>query len=204
MKTLRVMVTGVLLFISSGASAQFVVSDPTLLAQSIINSSENIVHTSSTARSMQQAFQQTVKIYEQGKDYYDSLRKVSNQIRSMKKVTDSILLLGEITDIYVTGFRRILKTDVYSREELSAISLGYTRLLMESALLVEEVRSITRNGELRMNDAERLQVVDRCYTKLLRYRSLVRYYSDESIQTAAFRSSRTSWQKDCYQFYSLH
>ena len=57
------------------ANAQWVVSDPGNLAQGIINASKNIVHTSSTASTMLNNFQETVKIYEQGKAYYDALKR---------------------------------------------------------------------------------------------------------------------------------
>lgn len=53
------------------AQAQWVVSDPGNLAQGIINASKNIIHTSKTATNMVNNFQETVKIYEQGKKYYD-------------------------------------------------------------------------------------------------------------------------------------
>jgi len=56
--------------------AQWVVSDPGNLAQGIINASKNIVQTSSTAQNMVKNFQETVKIYQQGKEYYDALKKV--------------------------------------------------------------------------------------------------------------------------------
>ena len=56
------------------ASAQWSVIDPTNIAQSIINSSNNIVHTSSTAQNMINNFKETVKIYEQGKKYYVQVR----------------------------------------------------------------------------------------------------------------------------------
>ena len=46
-------------------------SDPGNLAQGIINASKNIIHTSKTATNMVSNFQETVKIYQQGKKYYD-------------------------------------------------------------------------------------------------------------------------------------
>ena len=49
------------------ANAQWVVTDPGNFAQSIINASNNIMHTSKTATNMVSNFQETVKIYEQGK-----------------------------------------------------------------------------------------------------------------------------------------
>ncbi len=61
------------LLFAGRASAQWVVSDPGNLAQGIINASKNIIHTSKTAANMVNNFQETVKIYEQGKKYYDEL-----------------------------------------------------------------------------------------------------------------------------------
>lgn len=48
-----------LLLGAGAARAQWVVSDPSNLAQGIVNSTNEMVHTSSTAQSMLQNFQQT-------------------------------------------------------------------------------------------------------------------------------------------------
>ena len=79
-------------FISLTAKAQWVVSDPGNLAQGIINAAKNIVHTSSTASNMLNNFQETVKIYKQGKEYYDGLRKIKNLVRDARKVQQTILM----------------------------------------------------------------------------------------------------------------
>lgn len=71
MKMKSLIACAVLLSAGLTARAQWVVSDPGNLAQGIINASKNIVHTSSTASTMLQNFQETVKIYQQGKEYYD-------------------------------------------------------------------------------------------------------------------------------------
>ena len=60
-----------LLSLSVTVRAQWAVIDPTNLAQSIVNSANEIVQTSSTAQNMWSNFQETIKIYEQGKAYYD-------------------------------------------------------------------------------------------------------------------------------------
>ena len=59
------------LLLAGRASAQWAVIDPSNIAQSIVNTSKNVVHTSTTATNMVKNFQETVKIYEQGKKYYD-------------------------------------------------------------------------------------------------------------------------------------
>ena len=98
----------VALFVSQTSRAQWVGTDPGNLAQGIINATKNIVHTSSTASTMIQNFQETVKIYKQGKEYYDALKKVKNLVRDARKVQQTILLVGDITDIYVNSFERML------------------------------------------------------------------------------------------------
>ena len=57
--------------LSVTSKAQWAVIAPTNLAQSIVNSANEIVQTSLTAQNMWSNFQETVKIYEQGKAYYD-------------------------------------------------------------------------------------------------------------------------------------
>lgn len=49
-----------------GLKAQFVVSDPINLAQSIVNSANEIVQTSNTVSNVVKNFQEVRKVYEQG------------------------------------------------------------------------------------------------------------------------------------------
>ena len=56
------------------ARAQWVVTDPGNLAQSISIRDSNIAHTSKTAVNTAESFAETVKIYEQAKKYYDQLK----------------------------------------------------------------------------------------------------------------------------------
>ena len=67
MRTKVIMTICLFLLMAGKASAQWSVIDPTNIAQSIINSSNNIVHTSSTAQNMINNFKETVKIYGQDK-----------------------------------------------------------------------------------------------------------------------------------------
>lgn len=60
-----------LLSLSVTSKAQWAVFDPSNFAQSIVNSANEIVQTSTTAQNMWSNFQETVKIYQQGKAYYD-------------------------------------------------------------------------------------------------------------------------------------
>ena len=124
----------------TGARAQWVVTDPGNLAQSIINMSDNIAHTSKTAVNTAESFAETVKIYEQAKKYYDQLKSVNNLIQDARKVRDIILMVGDVSDIYVTNFKKMMNDDNFSSRELDAIAFGYTRLLEESNGVLQDLK----------------------------------------------------------------
>ena len=175
MRTRITMIICLCLLFAGRASAQWVVSDPGNLAQGIINASKNIIHTSKTATNMVSNFQETVKIYQQGKKYYDALKSVNNLVKDARKVQQTILMVGDITDIYVNSFERMLSDPYFTPEELSAIALGYTKLLEESAHLLNDLKTVVNENGLSMNDKERMDIIDRCYNDMLQYRSLVQY-----------------------------
>ena len=144
------------LLFAGRASAQWVVSDPGNLAQGIINASKNIIHTSKTATNMVSNFQETVKIYQQGKKYYDALKSVNNLVKDARKVQQTILMVGDITDNEV----------------------------------LTELRNVVNITTLSMTDKERMDVVERCHSKMKRYRNLVSYYTNKNISVSYLRAKK--------------
>lgn len=61
------------LLLSGAAQAQIPVTDAASITQSIVNSITELVQTSTTAENMIGNFKETMKIYRQGKEYYDRL-----------------------------------------------------------------------------------------------------------------------------------
>ena len=190
MRTKIILLFSACLLLAGTARAQWVVSDPGNLAQGIINASKNIIHTSKTATNMVTNFQETVKIYEQGKKYYDALKSVNNLVKDAVKVRNTILMIGEISDIYVTNFQLMLRDENYTAEELSAIAFGYTKLLEESNDVLKEMKDVVNITTLSMTDKERMDVVDRCYNRVRRYRNLVMYYTNKNISVSYLRSRK--------------
>ncbi len=190
MKQKIILLVSACLLLAGTAQAQWIVSDPGNLAQSIINASKNIIHTSKTAANMVSNFQETVKIYEQGKKYYDALKSVNNLVKDAVKVRNTILMIGEISDIYVTNFQLMLRDGNFTPEELSAIAFGYTKLLEESNNVLKEMKDVVNITTLSMTDKERMDVVDRCYNSVRRYRNLVMYYTNKNISVSYLRSRK--------------
>lgn len=178
----------VLLLISGIVKGQWVVSDPTNLAQSIVNSSNQMVHTSTTSANMLNNFQETMKIYKQGKQYYDALKAVKNLVRNARKVQQCILMVGEISDIYVTSYRRMLADENFSPQELAAIAVGYTKIIEESANSLRELQDIVNPTDLSLTDKDRLDVVDAVYVILRKHRNLARYYTRKYISVSMLRA----------------
>ena len=167
------------------AAAQWTVIDPSNLVQNI----KSAVQSSTTASNMIKSLQESVKIYNQSKAYYDALKSVHNIIKDARKVKLTIEMVSEITDIYMSGFNRMVTDRNFTPGELAAISAGYARLLGEGGALVTELKNIVTSGNgLSLSDKERMDVVDQIYTRMLRYRNLTRYYTDKAISVSFLRS----------------
>ena len=168
--------------------AQWVVSDPSNLAQGIVNSTKQVVEASRNGSTLLQSFQQTVKIYEQSKKYYDALRSVHNLVKSARRVQQTMLLVGDISDIYISNFRSMLDDTNYSAEELTAMAAGYTKLLSASADLLNDLKQIITPSGLSMTDKERLDLIERVYREMRHYRTLVNYYTRKNLRVSYLRA----------------
>ena len=167
------------------AASQWTVIDPSNLVQNI----KSAVQSSTTASNMIKSLQESVKIYNQSKAYYDALKAVHNIIKDARKVKLTIEMVSEITDIYMSGFNRMVTDRNFTSGELAAISAGYARLLEEGGALVAELKNIVTSGNgLSLSDKERMDAVDQIYTRMLRYRNLTRYYTDKAISVSFLRS----------------
>lgn len=168
--------------------AQFTVVDPVNIATSISNSVKEIVQTSSTAMTMLNNFKETIKIFEQGKKYYDGLKSVTGLVKDGIKVRKTILMVGDISEIYIVNFERMLQDDHYTIDELGAIAVGYAKLLAESADMLMELKDVVNITTLSMSDKERMDVIDRVYKSVLEYRNLVYYYTNKNIMVSYLRA----------------
>lgn len=190
MKTKFFMLCVSLVLFTSNISAQWTVWDPSNFTQSIVNTSKQIVQTSTTAQNMVNNFKEVQKVYNQGKQYYDALKAVNGLVKDAKKVQRTILMVGEISDIYVHSFQKMLSDPNYSIEELNAIANGYTRLLEQSNDVLSELKGVVNISTLSLSDKDRMDVVNSCYDAMLDYRNLVRYYTNKNIGVSYLRAKK--------------
>ena len=169
------------------AKAQWTVLDPSNLVQNI----QQVVKSTSTVSNLVSNVKETVKIYEQGKAYYDALKSVNNLIKDARKVKRTIEMIGDITNMYSTGFNKMASDPNFSVNELEAIALGYAKLLEEGGALVTELKTIITGGNgLSLSDKERRDLIDQIYTKMVDYRNLTQYYTNKNISISFIRSQQ--------------
>ncbi|MFH7001573.1 MULTISPECIES: DUF4141 domain-containing protein [Flavobacterium] len=183
------------------AKAQFVVTDPANLASGILNSANEIIQTSSTVSNVVKNFKEVEKVYKQGKEYYDKLQAINNLVKDARKVQQTVLLVGDVSEMYVQNFGRMLNDPNFSARELTAIAKGYSALLGESTELLKELKQIVTSSSLSLSDKERMDVVDRVYKEVKEYHSLVRYYTNKNISVSILRAKKQNSTKRVLDLY---
>ncbi|AQX84291.1 DUF4141 domain-containing protein [Elizabethkingia bruuniana] len=200
-KFLFMVCTALMLAVAPSAKAQWVVNDPTNLASGILNSANEIVQTSSTVSNVIKNFKEVEKVYKQGKEYYDKLQAVNNLVKDARKVQQTVLLVGDVSEMYVTNFGKMMNDPNFSAQELAAISNGYSALLNESTELLKELKQIVTSSSLSLNDKERMDIIDRVYKEVKEYHSLVRYYTNKNISVSILRAKKQNNTKRVLDLY---
>ncbi|MGV8964027.1 MAG: DUF4141 domain-containing protein [Candidatus Saccharimonadaceae bacterium] len=200
-KILFMVFTALMLAVAQPAKAQWVVTDPTNLASGILNSANEIIQTSSTVSNVVKNFKEVEKVYKQGKEYYDKLQAINNLVKDARKVQQTVLLVGDVSEIYVQNFGKMMNDPNFSPQELSAIGNGYSALLNESTELLKELKQIITSSSLSLNDKERMDVIDRVYKEVKDYHSLVRYYTNKNISVSYLRAKKKNDAKRVLDLY---
>ena len=184
--------------------AQWVVTDPGNLAQGIVNSVNEMVETSETAQNAMSTFKEASKIYEQSRKYYDMLKSVNSLVSGSLKVKESVLMLSEISESYVTNYGKMLTDGNYTQRELDAIAFGYNNIMKKSSASVAGLKDIINPTGMSMTDKERLDIIDRIYYEMLEYRNLTEYYTRKNISVSFLRSRQRGDSERVRALYGGH
>lgn len=200
-KNLFMVFTALMFAVAPSAKAQFVVTDPANLASGILNSANEIIQTSSTVSNVIKNFKEVEKVYKQGKEYYDKLQAVNNLVKDARKVQQTVLLVGDVSEMYVQNFGKMMNDPNFSAQELVTISNGYSALLNESTELLKELKQIVTSSSLSLNDKERMDIIDRVYKEIKEYHSLVKYYTNKNISVSILRAKKQNNTKRVLDLY---
>lgn len=188
MKSRLIIMALTLLLSGHEVYAQWVVTDPTNFAGNIANTVKEIATASKTVNNTLNNFREVEKIYRQGKEYYDALQKVETLVSDAYKVKETILMVSDISGIYVNSYKKMLSDKNFTPKELDAIAFGYARLLEESSECLKELKDVVNVTSLSMTDKERMDVIDRVYRDVKEYKGLVSYYTNKNISVSYLRA----------------
>lgn len=188
MKSRLIIMALTLLLSGHEVYAQWVVTDPTNFAGNIANTVKEIATASKTVNNTLNNFREVEKIYRQGKEYYDALQKVKTIVSDAYKVKETILMVSDISGIYVNSYKKMLSDKNFTPKELDAIAFGYARLLEESSECLKELKDVVNVTSLSMTDKERMDVIDRVYRDVKEYKGLVNYYTNKNISVSYLRA----------------
>ena len=188
MKSRLIIIALTLLLSGHEIYAQWVVTDPTNFAGNIANTVKEIATASKTVNNTLNNFREVENIYRQGKEYYDALQKVKTLVSDAYKVKETILMVTDISGIYVNSYKKMLSDKNFTPKELDAIAFGYARLLEESSECLKELKDVVNVTSLSMTDKERMDVIDRVYRDVKEYKGLVNYYTNKNISVSYLRA----------------
>ncbi|WP_229239707.1 conjugal transfer protein TraI [Echinicola soli] len=99
-------------------------------------------------------------------DYYEGLWKVKSTIAQYQKVRDIAEMQGRLVGEYQKAWQHITASGQFSAKELRWMEKVYLGILDHSVRNLEEVLDVVSAFNLKMNDGERLALIDRAEKKV--------------------------------------
>jgi excinuclease UvrABC helicase subunit UvrB len=119
--------------------------------------------------------------------FLDGLLEVSPTVKKYKKVADIVNLQLEIVRQYKSALSKFTAGQVFSPGELEYIENVYTGLADRSLKNLDELLMVITANQLRMNDAERLNAIDRIYDEMKDKQDFLRHFNKKTTLLGAQR-----------------
>ena len=119
--------------------------------------------------------------------FLDGLLEVSPTVKKYKKVADIVTLQLEINRQYKNALSKFRDGQVFSSKELEYIESVYAGLANRSSKNLEELLMVIAANELRMNDAERLNAIDRIYDEMKDKQNFLKHFNQKTTLLGAQR-----------------
>lgn len=111
------------------------------------------------------------------KGFLDALLEVSPAVRKYKRIGDILSYQIRIVKDYKAAFAQFKEDKQFTQQEIEYLGKVYGNLLGQSLKSLEELYMVITAGELRMNDDERLQAIDRIYEAIFEQFSFLKEFN---------------------------
>ncbi|MDB5143052.1 MAG: TerB family tellurite resistance protein [Mucilaginibacter sp.] len=120
--------------------------------------------------------------------FLDGLMVVSPAVRKCPKVADIIADQAYLVSEYKAAATSFRQDQHFSPDEIGYMMDVYSHLVSGSLKNLDDLAMIMTDSKLRMNDAERLNAIDRIFRDSHSQLSFLRRFNDQAYKTALQRS----------------
>jgi hypothetical protein len=119
--------------------------------------------------------------------YFNSLKSVNPKIKQYAKVADIIAMQVTIVQGYSKTRRQMRESGAFNGEELDYIIHVLGRLLDDCENTLDELITVTTDGNLEMKDDERMERIDILYQNMTDKYTFSQSFNNETMVLAASR-----------------
>lgn len=127
------------------------------------------------------------------KEQYDKqmemVEEVSGYVKTGKQMSNMKSYLSAITSEYSKGISYVSKEKMITPKEKDRFLSAYSAMMDESLEDFEYGLNIISDGSLKMNDAERLTILENIETKMEKKKDLLTYFTSKIKRSVAIKTS---------------
>lgn len=123
------------------------------------------------------------------KNFFDTLLIVNPVVSGSPRLKDITALHGQINEICNKGPTVFASSGQLTAQELSYISKVYRKVYDDSQGIINALLTLIRDGNLKMNDAQRLERLEVLYSQMLSNYRFVSSFQSQSVMLARQRAS---------------
>lgn len=120
-------------------------------------------------------------------DFFNALRTVNPEIKNYTRVADIIALQVKVVQDYSSTYNWLSGSDAFHSSELGYIQRAYGKVLDDCIKVVDELIAITTDGQLEMKDDERMDRINRLYSRMQHNWAFCRGFGNQSKTLAIAR-----------------
>lgn len=133
--------------------------------------------------------------------FLNQLLEVSPAVKKYKRIAEIITLQKNLVKEYKSSRTYFRELGLFNKDDLEYLEQVYGNLFDRSVQNLEELLQVLTTGSLRMNDAERLQAIDRIYTDMQSKMDFLRHFNDENNLLAIQRQKE---MQETHRLKKLH
>lgn len=138
--------------------------------------------------------QQLSELKKQYDKTVEMVEDISDYVKQSKQVINMKNYLSDITSEYSKGINYIYSDKNISDKDRAVFSSVYTKMVGKALDDFEYGTKIITDGNLKMNDAERLNILSEVESKMSKNKNMIRYFNG-SIKRAVAQKTRGKNQK---------